>query len=147
MVIVELLMSCWIWALACPGKESGVECAFRGMQNQKFRHTTDSKHNLPVVANLPGQDFVMSNPDETWVCDISYVRVKQKWLYLAVVMELYSRKVIGWSMSSRINAKLVCDALKMALFARGNPEGVIVHSERGRYCKQKCVNQNLLIYI
>jgi len=110
----------------------------KGVQKKKFRHTTDSNHNLPVVANLLVQDFAMSQPYQAWVCDITYVRVKQQWLYLAVVMDLYSRKETGWSMNNRMTAKLVCGALKMALYARDYPEGVIVHSDRGsQYCSRK----------
>ncbi len=70
----------------------------------------------------------MTRLDEAWVGDITYIQVGQEWLYLAVVIELYSRKVIGWSMDKRMKADLVCDALKMALHNRIPPEGVIMHT-------------------
>jgi transposase InsO family protein len=108
-----------------------------GIQKRKFKHTTDSKHNLPTAPNLLNQCFDADAPNTKWVADITYIRVKQQWLYLAVVVDLYSRKVIGWAFGERINARLVCDALKAALFKRGYPSGVIVHTDRGsQYCSQ-----------
>jgi transposase InsO family protein len=107
----------------------------RGIQSRKFKHTTDSNHALPIAANVLKQNFNFDQPNKGWVGDITYVRVKQRWLYLAVVVDLYSRKVVGWSMSQRINADLVCKALNHALQCRGYPTGVIVHTDRGsQYC-------------
>jgi transposase InsO family protein len=107
----------------------------RSIQKRKFKHTTDSKHNLATAPNLLNQCFETDVPNTKWVGDITYIRVKQQWLYLAVVIDLYSRKVIGWAFGERINARLVCDALKSALFKRGYPSGVIVHTDRGsQYC-------------
>lgn len=117
----------------------------RGFQKRKFKHTTDSHHTQHVAPNLLNQDFSVSTPDHAWVGDITYVRVKQQWVYLAVIVDLYSRKVIGWSMSHRINAELVCDALKVALRNRNYPREVIVHSDRGsQYCSR--AYQRLLKY-
>ena len=80
----------------------------------------------------------MTRLDEAWVGDITYIRVGQKWLYLAVVIDLYSRKVIGWSMDKRMKAELVCDALKMALHNRNYPKGVMMHTDRGsQYCSKR----------
>ncbi|RUO24717.1 IS3 family transposase [Aliidiomarina sanyensis] len=102
---------------------------------RKFKVTTDSKHNQPVAPNLLEQDFTASAPNQKWVGDITYLFTSEGWLYLAVIIDLYSRSVVGWSMSNRMTATLVCDALKMALFRRGFPEGIIVHSDRGsQYC-------------
>lgn len=102
---------------------------------RKFKVTTNSDHKLPVAPNLLEQDFSASAPNQKWVQDITYLMTGEGWLYLAVVIDLYSRAVVGWSMSSRMTANLVCDALRMALFRRGMPEGVIVHSDRGsQYC-------------
>lgn len=102
---------------------------------RKFKVTTDSKHNQPVAPNLLEQDFTASAPNQKWVGDITYLFTSEGWLYLAVIIDLYSRSVVGWSMSNRMTATLVCDALKMALFRRGFPEGSIVHSDRGsQYC-------------
>lgn len=102
---------------------------------RKFKVTTDSKHNQPVAPNLLEQDFTASAPNQKWVGDITYLFTSEGWLYLAVIIDLYSRSVVGWSMSNRMTATLVCDALKMALFRKGFPEGIIVHSDRGsQYC-------------
>ena len=102
---------------------------------RKFKATTNSKHNLPVFDNLLNQDFSATAPNQKWVGDITYLWTEAGWLYLAVVLDLYSRQVIGWSMSERMTADLVCDALQMAVFKRKRPKGVIVHSDRGsQYC-------------
>jgi len=109
----------------------------RAITKKKFKHTTDSRHDKPIAPNLLNQMFTMNRVDEAWVGDITYVRVGQKWLYLAVVLDLYSRKVIGWAMDKRMKAGLVCDALKMALYNRDYPQDVIVHSDRGsQYCSK-----------
>jgi transposase InsO family protein len=102
---------------------------------RKFKVTTDSHHTLPVAPNLLEQDFNSTSPNQKWVGDITYLMTSEGWLYLAVMIDLYSRTIIGWSMSNRMTADLVCDALKMALFRRGRPKKVIVHSDRGsQYC-------------
>ncbi len=102
---------------------------------RKFKATTNSKHNLPVAPNLLQQDFKADVPNQKWVGDITYLWTDEGWLYLAVMLDLYSRKVVGWAMSERMTATLVCDALRMALWRRKMPTGVIVHSDRGsQYC-------------
>lgn len=110
----------------------------KAIHKQKFKNTTDSDHDKPVAPNLLQQNFDMARLDEAWVGDITYIRVGQKWLYLAVVIDLYSRKVIGWAMDKRMKADLVCDALKMALHNRSHPKGVIMHTDRGsQYCSKR----------
>jgi len=105
---------------------------------RKFKATTDSKHNLPVFDNVLNRDFYASVPNQKWVSDITYVRTEGGWLYLCVYVDLYSRAVIGWSMGKRINKQLVCDALMMALWRRGFPKNVIVHTDRGsQYASKK----------
>jgi len=107
----------------------------RSVIRKKFKPTTDSHHNKPIAANLIKQKFAMCESNQAWVSDITAIRVGHKWLYLAVMIDLYSRKVIGWAMDKCMKAALVCDALKMALQNRGYPKGVIVHSDRGsQYC-------------
>ncbi|MFA1572067.1 IS3 family transposase, partial [Vibrio tasmaniensis 1F-187] len=104
---------------------------------RKFKCTTDSKHRLPVAPNLLEQDFNATAPNQKWAGDITYLATSEGWMYLAVVIDLYSRQVVGWSMSTRMTATLVCDALSMALFRRGMPEEVIIHSDRGsQYCSK-----------
>ena len=110
---------------------------------RKYKATTNSKHSLPVAPNLLEQDFSADRPNQKWVSDITYIATDEGWLYLAVVLDLYSRLVVGWSMSERMTSTLVCDALRMALFRRQRPRGVIVHSDRGsQYCSQE--HQQLL---
>ena len=92
---------------------------------RRFKVTTDSKHTLPVYPNLLNQQFYRSKPNQAWLGDITYIRVGQnKWLYLAMVLDLCTRKVIGWAMDKCMKAGLVCDALKIALYRQDNPEGV-----------------------
>lgn len=121
----------------------------RAKAAKRFKATTNSKHNLPVAPNLLEQDFEAEAPDQKYVSDITYIWTDEGWLYLAVVMDLYSRLVVGWAMSERMNAKLVCDALQMALWRRKRPHGVIVHSDRGsQYCGheyQKLLRDHKLI--
>ena len=117
---------------------------------RKFKATTNSNHNLEVAPNLLEQDFQASRPNEKWAQDITYLATDEGWLYLAVVIDLYSRQVIGWAMSHRMKANLVCDALRMALWRRGMPSGVIVHSDRGsQYCSngyRRILNQHRLLW-
>ena len=115
-----------------------VALGLRAKQVKKFKATTDSKHALPVAENRLQQDFTANRPNEKWVGDITYVWTAKGWLYLAVFIDLFSRQVIGWSMSKRINKALVCDALLMSLWRRNFPKGVIVHNDRGsQYCSKK----------
>lgn len=107
----------------------------RGIQAKKFKVTTDSNHNKPVAPDLIGQNFTATVPNEKWVSDITYLWTDEGWLYLAVVMDLYSRAVVGWAMDKRMTQQLVMDALTMALFRRGFPKSTIIHSDRGsQYC-------------
>ena len=108
-------------------KEAGVIVRYR----KKYKVTTNSKHKKPVFENVLNRDFSPSAPDRAYVSDITYLSTQEGWLYLAVVIDLFSRKVVGWSMSSRMKADLVCDALKMALWQRKPKPGLIVHSDRG----------------
>lgn len=110
----------------------------RAKAARKFKATTNSKHTLPVADNLLQQNFTAAEPNRVWVGDITYIQTEEGWLYLAVVMDLWSRKVVGWSMSERMTATLVCDALRMALFRRKRPRGVIMHTDRGsQYCSRE----------
>lgn len=110
----------------------------RAKAARKYKATTNSQHSLPVVPNLLQQDFRVDRPNQKWVGDITYIATDEGWLYLAVVLDLYSRLVIGWSMSERMTSTLTCDALRMALFRRQRPRGVIVHSDRGsQYCSHE----------
>ena len=110
----------------------------KAIQARQFKVTTDSNHDKPVAPDLIEQDFSAHAPDQKWVSDITYIWTTEGWLYLAVVMDLYSRAIIGWSMSARMTQQLVCDALTMSLFKRGFPRSVIIHSDRGsQYCSKR----------
>ena len=103
-----------------------------------YRVTTDSDHSHPIADNLLDRRFDGWQPNQAWVGDITYVSTGEGWSYLATVIDLYSRKVIGWAMSDRMKAELACDALTMALWRRGFPKGVLVHTDRGsQYCSDK----------
>jgi putative transposase len=122
---------------------------WRAKAARKYKATTNSNHTLPVAPNLLQQNFTTSKPNEKWVTDITYIWTEEGWLYLAVVMDLYSRMVVGWGMSERMTSALVINALQMALWRRKMPRGVIVHSDRGsQYCcydYQKLLTENGLI--
>ena len=102
---------------------------------RKFKATTDSNHQLPVAENLLDREFTPAAPDRVWTSDITYVATDEGWLYLAVVIDLFSRQVVGWSMKPHMKRALVIDALRMAWFRRRPAPGVIFHSDRGsQYC-------------
>ena len=98
---------------------------------KKYKATTQSKHHLPVAPNRLEQDFTAHAPNQKWVSDITYLWTGAGWLYLAVVLDLYSRAVVGWSMSERITRDLVIQALTLAVGRRRPTAGLIVHSDRG----------------
>ena len=107
----------------------------RAKAARKYKATTNSRHSLPVAPNLLEQNFTASAFNQKWVGDITFLATSEGWLYLAVLFDLHSRKVVGWAMSERMMADLVCDALQMSLWKRKMPKGVIVHSDRGsQYC-------------
>lgn len=121
----------------------------RAKAARKFKATTNSNHSLPVAENLLQQDFTAQRPNQVWVGDITYIATDEGWLYLAVVLDLFSCKVVGWSMSERMTATLACDALRMALFRRKRTHGVIMHTDRGsQYCSREhraLLDQNGLV--
>jgi transposase InsO family protein len=98
---------------------------------RKFRCTTDSDHDLPVAENLRDRQFDPEAPNEAWVADITCVPTREGWLYLAAVEDLYSRRVVGWSMAERLESRLVVDALALAVEPRLPGEGLLAHSDRG----------------
>ncbi len=94
-------------------------------------NTTDSNHDLPIAPNLLERDFYASYPDEKWVGDITYIPTNEGWLYLATVIDLYSRRIVGWSIDDNMKTPLVNDALNMALISRKPSKGLIWHTDRG----------------
>lgn len=125
------------------------ENKWRAKAAKKFKATTNSNHSLPVAPNLLQQNFTARKANEKWVSDITYIWTDEGWLYLSCIMDLYSRKLIGWSLSERMTSKLVIDALQTALWSRGMPKNVILHSDRGsQYCSaayQDLLRENKLI--
>lgn len=108
---------------------------------KKFRVTTDSNHSLPIKHNILNREFTANNINEKWVGDITYIHTKEGWLFLATVIDLYSRAVIGWSMDRTMTKELVCNALNMALVKRNYPVNIIVHTDRGsQYCSKEYQN-------
>jgi putative transposase len=107
------------------------EYGLKATWKRKFIHTTDSKHDLPVAENILNRQFDQDAPNRAWTSDISYVRTRSGWLYLAVVMDLFSRRIVGWAMASHMQTSLICDALNMALQQRKPPRGLLLHSDRG----------------
>ncbi len=104
-------------------------------QKRRFKRTTDSEHAWPVTPNLVAQDFMADGPDRKWGADISYVWTAEGWLYLAVVLDLFSRRVVGWSTGDRQNRDLAVEALRRAMVARNPAPGLIHHSDSGsQYC-------------
>lgn len=121
----------------------------RALAKRKFKVTTDSEHNKPIYENVLNRDFTTTATNQKWAGDITYINTQEGWLYLAIIIELHSRAIIGWSMDKRMKATLVCDALKMALQRKHFPKKVLVHSDRGsQYCSKqyrKLIKENHLV--
>ena len=112
-------------------KLAGITCK----RSRKFTVTTDSRHCFPVVSNHLARHFSANEPDRVWVSDITYIWTHEGWLYLSVILDLYSRKVVGWSLGNRIETSLVKDALRMATWRRRPESGLLFHTDRGsQYC-------------
>lgn len=107
------------------------ENGLRARQKRRFKRTTDSHHAWPVAPNLLDQDFTAAGPDEKWGADISYIWTKEGWLYLAIVIDLFARRVVGWSTSDRLHRDLALAALRKAVVMRRPAAGLIHHSDRG----------------
>ncbi len=105
-----------------------------GEAPKRFRQTTDSKHNMAVAENILDREFEASGPNQVWAADISYVRIWEGGMYLAVVIDIFSRRVVGWSMATHMRTSLVLGALKMALGRRFPCVGMLHHSDRGSQC-------------
>jgi len=123
-------------------KENGIKVR----RNKKFEATTDSNHSFNVAPNLLNRVFLADRPNQKWAGDISYVWTQEGWLYLAVILDLHSRRVIGWAVSNRMKRDLAIRALKMAIALRQPPKGCIHHTDRGsQYCShdyQKVLRQH-----
>lgn len=107
------------------------ENKIRSRTKRKFRVTTDSKHNLPVAPNLLNRDFSPPKENTVWASDITYVWTNAGWMFLCVILDLFSRRVVGWSMKDNMRQEIVHDALQMAVNRRNPTRGLIFHSDRG----------------
>lgn len=107
------------------------ELGIRARHKRQFKVTTNSKHDYPIAPNLLKRQFKVNAPNRVWVADITYIRTFEGWLYLAAVMDLYSRKIVGWSMAKTMATDLATDALKMAIRNRRPSKGLMHHSDRG----------------
>lgn len=102
-----------------------------GRRKTKYVHTTNSNHRFPIAQNVLERNFEVDEPNKVWVGDITYLRTDEGWVYLAVLLDLYSRKIVGWAVSNSMHTALPLDALKMALFRRRPLPGLIHHTDRG----------------
>ena len=113
------------------------EHGIRARHKRRFKATTDSKHSMPVAPNLLQRNFTPAAPNRVWTGDITYIQTGEGWLYLAIVLDLFNREIVGWSIKPRMTADIVTDALTMAWFRRKPAAGVIFHSDRGsQYASQ-----------
>jgi putative transposase len=107
------------------------EAKIQAIQKHKFKVTTDSKHNLPVADNILNRNFDVSGPNICWTTDVTYIKTQEGWLYLAAVMDLYSKRIVGYSIQKFLTRELVIEALKMAIANRHPGRGLLTHSDRG----------------
>jgi len=125
--------------LVAQGFEAGRNRVARQMRSmglvarrpKRFRRTTDSSHDHPVAANVLNRDFAVEGPNQAWVTDITYLWTREGWLYLAVVLDLFARRVVGWAMAEHLRTSLALEALHMALGRRLPQPGLVHHSDRG----------------
>lgn len=107
------------------------EGGIRARHKRRYKATTDSRHSMPVAENLLARNFTPAAPNQVWTGDITYIATGEGWLYLAIVLDLFNREVVGWSIKPRMTADIVTDALSMAWFRRRPASGIIFHSDRG----------------
>ncbi len=122
------------------------EHGLKARHKRRFKATTDSKHSLPIAPNVLDRKFMPSVPNAAWVADITYISTSEGWLYLAVVIDLYDRAVVGWSIRPRMTADIVIDTLTMAWFRRRPPTGLLHHSDRGSQYASQAFQDKLIEY-
>jgi putative transposase len=119
------------------------EDALAGRPKRKWKRTTDSSHQLPVAPNLLDRDFVTDAPNRVWAADLTYINTAEGWLYLAVVIDLYARKVVGWAAAGHMRTELCLEALDKAIVLRSPEPGLVHHSDRGSQYASKAYRQRL----
>ena len=122
------------------------ENGIRARHKRRYKVTTDSKHGLPVAKNLLKREFAPELPNHVWTSDITYLWTKEGWLYLAIVLDLFNREVVGWSVQKNMTAELVVDALNMAWHKRRPPKGLMHHSDRGSQYASDLFQKKLTSY-
>ena len=118
----------------------------RARHKRRYRVTTDSKHKLPVAENLLARNFTPTAPNQVFTSDITYIWTDEGWLYLAIVLDLFNREIVGWSIKPRMTADIVLDALTMAWFRRKPGAGVVFHSDRGSQYASQAMTAKLTEY-
>src|SRR5258706_7672607 len=108
-----------------------VEQGLKVRHKRRFHATTDSRHGLPIAGNVLNREFTVAKPNVAWVTDITYIETAEGWLYLAAILDLFSRRVVGWSMGEQMTRQLAIDALTMGLSLRQPHRGLLHHSDRG----------------
>ena len=121
-------VSCGRHRIAWIRRQAGIEAK----RKRRFRVTTQSRHSFPIALNVLARRFAVNRPDRVWVGDITFIPTQAGWLYLAVLLDLYARRVVGWAMSHYIDSNLVTEALRMALARRRPHPGLIHHTDQGR---------------
>src|SRR3712207_3363168 len=112
-------------------------------RRRRFRRTTDGAHAFPVAPNLLGRDFTAAAPDRVWLADLTYIRTAEDWLYLAVVLDLFSRRVVAWAMTYRLGHELALAALDVAVARRRPAPGLVRHGDRGVHLGFKWSSQRV----
>ena len=120
-------VACCVNTVAKLMRDSGI----RAKTSRRFVRTTDSRHGLAVAPNVLGRDFTPAAPNTSWCADFTYVPTLEGWLFLAIVVDLFSRRIVGWAMGATMTSRLVVDALETAVSRRGPAAGVVAHSDRG----------------
>ena len=123
-------------------RENGI----RARHKRRYKATTDSRHSLPIAPNLLDRNFALAAPNRVWTSDITYIWTAEGWLYLAVVLDLFNREVVGWSIKPRMTTDIVTDALTMAWFRRKPAPGVLHHSDRGSQYASRTFQNKLAEY-
>lgn len=121
-------------------RKNGIQARMK----KRFKITTDSSHKAPVADNILDRNFKVDGPNKAWVSDITYIWTHAGWLYLCIVLDLYSRRIVGWSMSNRMKAGMVVSALEMASRNRHPEKGLIFHSDRGSQYASELVRKELI---
>lgn len=113
---------------------------------KKYKATTNSRHNLPIAPNLVCRNFVSNRPNKVWVSDITYIWTQEGWVYLAVILDIFSRMIVGWSISARLTDELVVESLHQAQRKRNSGRGLVFHSDRGVQYASKNFRSMLMAY-